>query len=115
MYANTFNGTDPQAYLSAYRCGNEPKPSSQWQGENINRFCDPAYDALIDELAGTGDLDKRGELGKKMNDMLTKDTYTIVPLVNRARVSAHVNDLGGIKLNVWDSELWNIADWHRVK
>jgi peptide/nickel transport system substrate-binding protein len=50
-----------------------------------------------------------------MNDMLTKDTYTIVPLVNRARVSAHVNDLGGIKLNVWDSELWNIADWHRVK
>jgi peptide/nickel transport system substrate-binding protein len=115
MYANTFNGTDPQQYLAAYRCGAEPKPSSQWQGENINRFCDPAYDALIDELAGTGDLDKRGELGKKMNDMLTKDTYTIVPLVNRARVSAHVNDLGGIKLNVWDSELWNIADWHRVK
>ncbi|MEO0385869.1 MAG: peptide ABC transporter substrate-binding protein, partial [Pseudomonadota bacterium] len=113
MYANTFNGTDPQAYLAAYRCGNEPKPSSQWQGENINRFCDPAYDALIDELAGTGELDKRAVLAKKMNDMLTKDTMTIVPLVNRARVSAHANSLGGIKLNVWDSELWNIADWYR--
>lgn len=105
MYANTFNGTDPQAYLSAYRCGNEPKPSSQWQGENINRFCDPAYDALLDELAATGDLDKRGEIGRKLNDMVTKDTMTIVPLVNRARVSAHANSLGGVVLNVWDSEL----------
>ncbi|KEJ89391.1 peptide ABC transporter substrate-binding protein [Sulfitobacter donghicola] len=115
MYANTFNGTDPQAYLSAYRCGNEPKPSSQWQGENINRFCDPAYDALLDELAKTGDLEKRGEIGRKLNDMITKDTMTIVPLVNRARVSAHSNSLGGIVLNVWDSELWNAADWHRIK
>ena len=114
MYANTFNGTDPQQYLAAYRCGAEPKPDSQWQGENINRFCDPAYDAMIDELAGTGDLEARGALGKKMNDMLTKDTMTIVPLVNRARVSAHAMDLAGIKLNVWDSELWNIADWYRT-
>jgi len=38
MYANNFDGTDPQAYLAAYRCGGEPKPDSQWQGENINRF-----------------------------------------------------------------------------
>jgi peptide/nickel transport system substrate-binding protein len=115
MYANTFNGTDPQAYLSAYRCGNEPKPASQWQGENINRFCDPAYDALIDELAQTGDIDKRAEIAKKMNDMVTKDTMTIVPLENRARVSAHSNSLGGVVLNVWDSELWNVADWYRKK
>ena len=115
MYANTFNGTDPQQYLAAYRCGGEPKPSSQWQGENINRFCDPAYDAMIDELARTGDLDARSALAKKMNDMLTKDTYTIVPLVNRARVSAHANSLGGVVLNVWDSELWNVGDWYRIK
>jgi peptide/nickel transport system substrate-binding protein len=115
MYANNFNGTDPQQYLAAYRCGGEPKPESQWQGENINRFCDPAYDALIDELARTGDIEKRGEIGKKMNDMLTKDSMTIVPLVDRGRVSAHALSLGGVVLNTWDSELWNIADWHRIK
>ncbi len=115
MYANTFNGTDPQAYLAAYRCGNEPKPDSQWQGENINRFCDPAYDAMIDELAKTGDIEKRGEIARKMNDMITKESMVIVPLVNRARVSAHANSLGGVVLNVWDSELWNVADWYRVK
>lgn len=113
MYANTFNGTDPQQYLAAYRCGGEPKPSSQWQGENINRFCDPAYDALIDKLAGEGDLNKRGAIAIEMNNMLTKDSFTIVPLVHRGRVSAHVTSLGGVVLNVWDSELWNVADWHR--
>jgi len=115
MYANTFDGTDPQSYLAAYRCGNEPKPGSQWQGENINRFCDPAYDALIDELGRTGEIEKRAEIAIRMNNMLTKDTYTIVPLVHRGRVSAHANSLGGVKLNVWDSELWNVADWYRVK
>ena len=115
MYANTFNGTDPQGYLSAYRCGNEPKPESQWQGNNINRFCDPAYDALLDELAQTGDLAKRGEIGIKLNDMLTKDSYTIVPLVHRGRVSAHAKSLGGVVLNTWDSELWNASDWYRIK
>ena len=115
MYANTFDGTDPQAYLAAYRCGNEPKPESQWQGENINRFCDPAYDAMLDELAQTGDLAKRGEIAIKLNNMLTKDSYTIVPLVHRGRVSAHAKSLGGVVLNTWDSELWNVADWHLIK
>lgn len=114
MYANNFDGTDPQAYLAAYRCGGEPKPSSQWQGENINRFCDPAYDALIDELGRTGDLEKRYALAKKMNDMMTKDSFTIVPLVDRGRVSAHANSLGGVILNTFDSELWNVADWYRI-
>ena len=113
MYANTFNGTDPQQYLAAYRCGGEPKPESQWQGENINRYCDPAYDALIDELARTGDIAKRGEIAIKMNNMLTKDSHTIIGLVHRGRVSGQSNTLGGHVLNVWDSELWDAAEWYR--
>ena len=115
MYANNFDGTDPQAYLSAYRCGNEPKPSSQWQGENINRFCNEEYDALLDELSRTGELDKRGDIAKQLNNIITRDTMTIVPLVDRGRVSAASNTLGGVILNTWDSELWNAADWYRVK
>ena len=50
-----------------------------------------------------------------MNDMLTKETMTIVPLVDRGRVSAKANTLGGVVLNTWDSELWNVADWYREK
>ncbi len=47
MYANNFDGTDPEPYLAQYLCDKIPGPDNQWQGENINRFCDPAYDALV--------------------------------------------------------------------
>ncbi|RVV96934.1 peptide ABC transporter substrate-binding protein [Mesobaculum littorinae] len=114
MYANNFDGTDPQAYLSMYRCDNEPRPETQWQGENINRFCDEEYDALLDELSQTADLEERGRIAKELNTILTADTYTIVPLVDRGRVSARAMDLGGVELNTWDSELWNAADWYRI-
>ncbi|MGR3505125.1 MAG: peptide ABC transporter substrate-binding protein [Paracoccaceae bacterium] len=115
MYANNFDGTDPEAYLAAQTCDKAPRPETQWQGENITRFCDPAYDAMVAELGRTGELEKRGEIARKLNDMVTKESNVIIPLVDRGRVSAHSNSLGGVVLNTWDSELWNVADWHRIK
>jgi peptide/nickel transport system substrate-binding protein len=115
MYANNSDGTDPEVYLSQYQCKNAPSPENQWQGENMNRFCDPAYDALVKEFSTTVDIAKRQEIAKKLNDMVTKDTFTVVPLVHRGTLSAHSNALAGVKINSWDSELWNIADWSRVK
>ena len=114
MYANNFDGTDPEPYLAQYLCDKIPGPENQWQGENINRFCDPAYDALVAELAATSDFEKRGEIAKKLNDMLTKDSFVIVPLVDRGRLSAKSNTLAGVVLNTWDSELWNASDWSRA-
>ncbi|MES2664616.1 MAG: peptide ABC transporter substrate-binding protein [Pseudomonadota bacterium] len=115
MYANEFDGTDPQSYLANYTCDKAPNPENQWQGENINRFCDPAYDALVSEMSATGDPAKRSELAKKMNDMLTKDSMVIVPLAHRGRNSGKSVTLGGVVMNPWDSELSTVQDWFRVK
>ncbi len=115
MYANNFDGTDPEPYLAQYTCPKAPSPETQWQGENINRFCDPAYDAMVVELGQTRDMAKRGELAKKMNDMLTKDSFVVVPLADRGRFSAKAASLGGVVLNTWDTEIWNASDWFRVK
>lgn len=115
MYANNFDGTDPEPYLSQYLCDKIPGPDNGWQGENINRFCNEEYDALVAELAKTGEIEKRAEIAKKLNDMLTKDSFVVVPLVDRGRNSGHSNTLGGVVLNTWDSELWNTSDWFRVK
>lgn len=112
MYANTFNGTDPQSYLGNYLCDKAPTPASQWQGENISRFCDEGYDELHAELTSTADINERARIAKELNDMLV-EAGTLIPLVHRGRLSAHANSLGGVVLNVWDSELWNVADWHR--
>lgn len=113
MYANTFNGTDPQSYFGNGLCDKAPAPSSQWQGENISRFCDEEFDALHAELSSTADMAKRIEIGQKLNTIIF-EKGGMIPLVHRGRLSAHANTLGGIDLNVWDSELWNIADWHRA-
>ena len=115
MYANNFDGTDPEPYLAQYKCDKIPGPENQWQGENINRFCDPAYDALVDELSKTADMAKRAEIAIRLNEMLTKDSYVVVPLVDRGRLSAASNTLGGVVLNTWDTELWNAQDWFRIK
>ncbi len=115
MYANNFDGTDPEPYLAQYMCDKIPGPDNQWQGENVNRFCDPAYDAMVVELSKTADMAKRGEIAIRLNEMLTKDSYVIVPLVDRGRLSAASNTLGGAVLNTWDTELWNVQDWFRVK
>ena len=115
MYANNFDGTDPASYLAQYTCDKAPAPSNQWQGENINRYCDEAYDKKIAELNQTGDPDTRAALSIELAEMLSKGSYTILPLVDRGRVTAYSNTLGGAILNPWDSELWNAADWYRIK
>ncbi|CUH80351.1 Oligopeptide-binding protein AppA precursor [Tritonibacter multivorans] len=113
MYANTFNGTDPQSYMGNGLCDKAPTPASQWQGENISRFCDEQFDAIHAELSATADMGKRVELAKQLNTIIM-EKGGMIPLVHRGRLSGKANTLGGVDLNVWDSELWNIADWHRM-
>lgn len=114
MYANTFNGTDPQAYLGNMLCSKIPSPATQWQGENISRWCSEEYEALYDELTRTADIGERARIGRELNDMAVAGG-AMIPLVHRGRISAHSNTLGGVVLNVWDSELWNAADWYRIE
>lgn len=114
MYANNFDGTDPEAYMARWACDQAPGPDNQWQGNNMGRWCAPEYDALVAKMAETATLEDRARIARSMNDMLMQD-YAILPLVARGRVSAHANSLGGVVLNVWDSELWNVADWYRIE
>lgn len=114
MYTNNFDGTDPEKYMSNWRCSEIPQPSNNWLGGNMPRFCDPEYDALVAEMGKTADLDERARLAKAMNDMLVQKG-AIIPLIHRGGVSAHANSLAGVRMTDWDSEMWNIADWHRAE
>ncbi|KGD94970.1 peptide ABC transporter substrate-binding protein [Rhizobium sp. YS-1r] len=114
MYTNNFDGTDPEKYLAEWLCDKVPSPENGWQGQNIPRYCNPEYDKLVAELSKTADIEKRIELSKKANDMLTEEGAHI-PLIYRGQVSSHSVSLDGVKMNAWDSELWNAADWSRKK
>ena len=114
MYTNGASGTDPQAYMASWLCNatSIPNPDNNWNGPNVPRYCNPEYDALHAQLAATADINERAELTKQMNDLLVQDG-AMIPLIHRGSVSAWANTLLGVRLNAWDSEVWNIADWSR--
>jgi peptide/nickel transport system substrate-binding protein len=113
MYTNTFDGTDPETYMGNWVCEEISGPDNQWLGNNIPRWCSAEYNALVEEMSETVELMDRAELAKQMNDILMQN-YVMIPLVTRGDVSAVHNTLLGVRFNVWDSELWNIADWSRA-
>jgi len=114
MYTNTFDGTDPEKYMANWQCDEIPSPANQWVGSNNPRFCSDEYDALVAEMGKTASLEKRAELAKRMNDVLVSEG-AFIPLVHRGDVSAHSASIEGVRMNSWDSELWNIEDWTRAK
>ena len=112
MYTNNFDGTDPQAYMAGWTCGEIPGPGNQWNGTNISRYCNPEYDALARELAATGGPERRAALAKRMNDLLVADGV-VIPLIHRGEVAARARSLGGVRHNPWDATVWNISEWRR--
>lgn len=114
MFTNFFPGTDPEAYLNNWTCNSIPEPANNWLGFNIPRYCDADYDALAAKLAQTSVLEDRAGIARRMNDMLMQ-AGALIPLVHRGDVSARSNTLMGVRMNSWDSELWNIADWTRAR
>jgi peptide/nickel transport system substrate-binding protein len=113
MFTNNFDGTDPQVYMSGQICSEMPTPDNNWSGQNYARWCNPEYDALMKELEQTVNLDERAALVIQMNDMYVQGGG-IIPLIHRGDVSARSNTLEGVRMNTWDAELWNIADWTRA-
>ena len=114
MYTTGSSSPDMEGFLSGYRCGEAPTPDNNWTGGNTPRYCNEGYDAALDELSVTAGEMARAEIIIRLNDYLVMD-YALIPLVYRAGAfSAYANSLGGVQLNGWDSEMWNIEDWHRI-
>ena len=111
MYAGG-SGIDPQEFLSGQLCSQIQTRDNNWSNGNNPRSCNPEYDKLFAQLAQTRMGPERAALAKQLNDILVQNYYEI-PLVNRGTVSAHLNTLRGVRINGWDSELWNIAEWRR--
>ena len=114
MFTSGTAGPDAETFMVRWICGKAPGPDNGWLGRNVPRHCDAEYDRLFTELTVTGGIEARAELVKAMNDILIENG-AIIPLVFRGSVSAHSNSLGGVDMNGWDSEMWNVQDWYRME
>ena len=103
---------DPAVYFQNWTCAEIAQKANDWSGANIERWCNPEYDALFTQTQRELDPDKRKELFIKMNDLLVEDVV-IIPLVHQADVHGVSNTIEGLELTPWDEALWNIKDWRR--
>lgn len=112
MYAKGTSSIDPQDYLASWLTTEIPGSGNNWSGGNISRWFNQEYDDLHEELKQTPVGPDRENLVIRMNDMLVQN-HVVIPLVDRAFVSALSNSLKGVRANGWDSGLWNIHEWYR--
>ncbi|MEM7335532.1 MAG: peptide ABC transporter substrate-binding protein [Chloroflexota bacterium] len=113
MYTSSASGLDFQSYLGNWTSSQVSGPDNNFLGSNVARWTNAEFDALHAELATTGDQERRSEIVKELNDLVIQGGG-MIPLIYRGSVSAHANTLLGVRMNPWDSELWNVADWTRA-
>ena len=94
MYANGTSSIDPQNYLSSWLTTEIPGSENDWLGGNVSRWSNQEYDDLYQELTRTPIGPDRENIVIRMNDMLVQN-HVVIPLVDRAFVSAFSNSLKG--------------------
>ncbi len=112
MFTNS-GDPDPTSYFNGWTCAQANGKAANWQNGGYERYCNPAYDAIVASLKKETDQAKRNDLAIKANDLLITDVV-IIPLVNRTFATSGVSkSLKGVDPTPWDSEMWNIANWSK--
>jgi peptide/nickel transport system substrate-binding protein len=113
MYTTGPSAPDPQAFLEKWTSWQVAQKANNWSGRNIERYQNPEYDRLWNQARTEMDPVKRAELIKRMNQMVIDDVV-VIPIVNRNGQAAAKNNLRGMDLTTWDSNLWKLAYWYRT-
>jgi peptide/nickel transport system substrate-binding protein len=107
------NNSDPDFtnYLNGWTSKQATGKANSWNAANYNRYQNPQYDTIIDQLRAEKEPAKRAALFKQANDILILDVV-IIPLVTRTQVTSGMsNTLKNVTPTGWDSEMYAIQDW----
>ena len=110
MYTNNMTAPDPTAWMLQYASWEVASKENKWQGRNIVRWQNKAFDDLYRASQTELDPVKRAALFIQMNDIVVSEN--VIPLLHRAKVSA-VNAKVNAPQSGWDNDTWSIADWWR--
>jgi peptide/nickel transport system substrate-binding protein len=120
MFTNGATSTFPLLYMQAWYAGPDGRNIAQkangWSGQNIDRYVNPAYDALYEQVAKETDPERAAAAFVQMNDIVIDD-YVEVPIVQRAseKYAALLTfRAGNVAENPFETLYWNIANWNRV-
>jgi peptide/nickel transport system substrate-binding protein len=112
MYTTTMGAPDPQTFMRQFLSDEVASKANKWQGRNITRWQNAEYDKLFGASLTELDPVKRASQFIGMNDLVIKDVV-VIPVLWRMVVSAVSKKLKNTSISGWDSNLWNLRNWHR--
>ena len=113
LFAFDSETPEPDSYMELYACDQVSQRENQWSKENSSRYCNPDYDALLDQLAQEIDPEKRAALFVEMNDLLIEDV-ALIPLVRRSDAYAISNSLTNLEFSPWAASTWKLDGWGKT-
>ncbi|MGH1587897.1 peptide ABC transporter substrate-binding protein [Methylobacterium phyllosphaerae] len=110
MYAYSMTQADPAIWLLMYASWEVAQKANKWQGRNVARWRNDAYDAAYNAAQSELDPVKRAALLIKCNDLAVSEN--VLPLIHRAEVSAVGATLKAPRSG-WDNDLSFLPEWYR--
>ena len=112
MYNNGPGAPDPQTFMLQWTSWEVSAKDNKWQGRNITRWRNDEADKLWRGASTEMDPVKRAALFIRLNDLIIQNVV-VIPIIWRNVVAGASNRLKGTDVSGWDSNLWNLAYWHR--
>jgi peptide/nickel transport system substrate-binding protein len=110
MFTTTMGEPDPGVFMRQFLSWEAASKENKWQGRNITRWRNEAYDNAYKASEGELDPVKRAALFIAMNDLVVGDPV-VIPVVYRPRVSAVSRRLR-TSLSGWDNDVWDLRNWY---
>lgn len=110
LFAFDSETPEPDSYMQLYACDQISQKENQWGKENVSRYCNPKYEALLTQLGETLDPEARQALLIKMNDLLIEDV-ALIPLVHRSDPLAVSQTLSNLDFTPWSASTWKLNTW----
>ncbi|MCC6315594.1 MAG: peptide ABC transporter substrate-binding protein [Thermomicrobiales bacterium] len=121
MYTNNATTPIPVAYMINWYAGpdgeNIAQKSNDWNGQNYQRYNNPEFDKLFEQVRLETDIEKAAQLFIQMNDILIDDV-AVVPLVNRAADKYAISNTlnaDNVAMSDFEYSYWNVANWVRTE
>jgi peptide/nickel transport system substrate-binding protein len=111
MYTTGPTFPDPGVWMQSYLSTECAQKANKWQGRNITRYRNKAWDDLYHQAEGELDPVKRASMYQKLNDMVIND-IVVIPVLWRSSVWA-ANTKLQVRLSGWDSGFYDLHNWYK--
>ncbi|MFZ5782371.1 MAG: peptide ABC transporter substrate-binding protein [Pseudomonadota bacterium] len=111
MYTTTMGQPDPEVFMMQFCSWEAASKENKWQGRNITRWQNKAYDDNYKAAQVEVDPVKRAAMFIEANNMVIKD-QVVIPVVMRPGVAALGKKLNAV-VSGWDNNTWDLSDWYK--